>query len=76
MFRNSLRVALSEEGARLSLLNGQFSRRTAEGDVEQSSIADADDLLEVLRQRFHLQPAPGEIEVLRMRLAQLLPPNS
>lgn len=76
VFRNSLRVALSEEGARLSLLNGQFSRRTAEGDVEQSSIADADDLLEVLRQRFHLQPAPGEIEVLRMRLAQLLPPNS
>ncbi|KJJ97033.1 arylamine N-acetyltransferase [Pseudomonas sp. 21] len=76
VFRNSLRVALSEEGERLSLFNGQFSRRTAEGDVEQSSIADADELLAVLRQRFHLQPAPGEIEALRRRLAQLLPPTS
>ncbi len=76
VFRNSLRVALSEEGARLSLLNGQFSRRTTEGDVEQSNIADVDELLAVLRQRFHLQPVPAEIEPLRMRLAQLLPPNS
>lgn len=72
VFRNSLRVALSEEGARLSLLNGQFTRRSAAGEVEQGSIDGADELLSVLRERFHLQPADTEVAGLRSRLAQLL----
>ncbi|TLP75076.1 arylamine N-acetyltransferase [Pseudomonas nitroreducens] len=72
VFRNSLRVALSEEGARLSLFNGQFTRRGADGEVEQRSIESADELLDVLRERFHLQPAATDLPSLRRRLAQLL----
>lgn len=72
VFRNSLRVALSEEGARLSLLNGQFSRRSADGEVEQQTIGGADELLEVLRERFHLQPAAEERSALLKRLESLL----
>ncbi|MEP9318490.1 arylamine N-acetyltransferase [Pseudomonas sp. LABIM340] len=72
VFRNSLRVALSEEGARLSLFNGQFTRRGADGEVEQRSIESADELLDVLRERFHLQPAATDLPALRRRLAQLL----
>jgi arylamine N-acetyltransferase len=37
VFRHSLRVALSEEGARRSLCTGQFTRRGADGEVEQRS---------------------------------------
>jgi len=75
VFRTSLRVALSEDGARLSLLNGQFSRRTASGEVEQRSIQDVDELLTVLDERFHLRPAPAETAALRDRLARLLAGN-
>ena len=72
VFRNSLRVALSEDGARLSLFNCQFSRRGADGEVEQRSIESADELLDVLRERFHLQPSATDVPALRRRLAQLL----
>ncbi|MFR0691113.1 arylamine N-acetyltransferase family protein [Enterobacterales bacterium AE_CKDN230030158-1A_HGKHYDSX7] len=72
VFRNSLRVALSENGARLSLLNGQFSRRTADGDVEQQRLEDVDELLAVLAERFHLRPEPEERAALGERLAQWL----
>ncbi|MDF3866246.1 arylamine N-acetyltransferase [Pseudomonas denitrificans (nom. rej.)] len=72
VFRNSLRVALSEDGARLSLFNCQFSRRGADGEVEQHSIESAGELLDVLRERFHLQPAATDVPALRRRLAQLL----
>jgi N-hydroxyarylamine O-acetyltransferase len=72
VFRNSLRVALSEEGARLSLLNGQFSRRSAQGDVEQQVIHSAEELLGVLRERFHLQPEAADRGVLLQRLELLL----
>ncbi|PJI48640.1 MAG: arylamine N-acetyltransferase [Pseudomonas sp.] len=72
VFRNSLRVALSEEGARLSLLNGQFSRRSAEGEVEQRSIVTADELLSVLRERFHLRPEAADSDALHRRLGRLL----
>ncbi|WP_207882471.1 arylamine N-acetyltransferase [Pseudomonas sp. 30_B] len=72
VFRLSLRVAISEDGARLSLLNGQFSRRTTSGAVEQRSIEDADELLAVLRERFRLWPAERDVPALRQRLAQLL----
>ncbi|MBD9501338.1 arylamine N-acetyltransferase [Pseudomonas sp. PDM17] len=72
VFRNSLRVALSEDGARLSLFNGQFTRRGADGEVEQRSIESADELLDVLRERFHLHPAATDLPALRRRLAQLL----
>lgn len=72
VFRVSLRVAVSEDGARLSLLNGQFSRRTADGAVEQRSIEDADALLVVLRERFHLWPAERDVPALRQRLEELL----
>ncbi|MFJ3262976.1 arylamine N-acetyltransferase [Pseudomonas sp. NPDC086581] len=72
VFRNSLRVALSEDGARLSLFNGQFSRRGADGEVEQHSIESADELLDVLRERFYLQPAATDLPALCRRLAQLL----
>jgi N-hydroxyarylamine O-acetyltransferase len=75
VFRNSLRVALSEEGARLSLLNGQFTRRSVEGEVEQRSIVSADELLSVLRERFRLSGQGLEVGVLRSRLAQLLAPS-
>lgn len=75
VFRTSLRVALSEDGARLSLLNGQFSRRTASGEVEQRSIQEVDELLAVLGERFHLRPAPAETAALRDRLARLLAGN-
>jgi len=76
VFRHSLRVALSEEGARLSLLNGQFSRRTADGVAEQRNIDGVDELLAVLRERFHLQPPASVAPVLRGRLAQLLQPSA
>lgn len=72
VFRLSLRVAISKDGARLSLLNGQFSRRTADGTVEQRSIEDADELLAVLRERFRLWPAERDVPALRQRLRQLL----
>ncbi|MCP1623338.1 arylamine N-acetyltransferase family protein [Pseudomonas nitroreducens] len=72
VFRNSLRVALSEEGARLSLFNGQFTRRGADGEVEQRSIESADDLQAVLRERFHLQPDAADSDALHRRLGQLL----
>jgi len=72
VFRVSLRVAVSEDGARLSLLNGQFSRRAADGTVEQRSIEDADELLAVLRERFHLWPAECDVPALRQRLRALL----
>lgn len=75
VFRTSLRVALSEDGARLSLLNGQFSRRTASGEVEQRSIQEVDELLAVLGERFHLRPASAETAALRDRLARLLAGN-
>ncbi|MDN6855833.1 arylamine N-acetyltransferase [Pseudomonas sp. CAN2814] len=74
VFRNSLRVALSEEGARLSLLNGQFSRRSADGVVEQRSIRSVDELLGVLRERFRLQAEAADVPALRQRLEQLLQP--
>ncbi|MCP1652182.1 arylamine N-acetyltransferase family protein [Pseudomonas nitroreducens] len=76
VFRHSLRVALSEEGARLSLLNGQFSRRTADGVAEQRNIDDVDELLAVLRERFHLQLPASAAPALRGRLAQLLQPSA
>ncbi|WP_259757541.1 arylamine N-acetyltransferase family protein [Pseudomonas sp. GCEP-101] len=72
VFRTSLRVALSEGGARLSLLNGQFNRRSADGSVEQRNITQADELLMLLCERFGLQAAEGEVPALRRRLAQLL----
>ncbi|MGC4012413.1 MAG: arylamine N-acetyltransferase [Pseudomonas sp.] len=72
VFRNSLRVALSEQGARLSLLNGQFTRRSADGEVEQHSIESVDELLGLLRERFHLQPDTVDSDALHRRLGQLL----
>ncbi|WP_152226450.1 arylamine N-acetyltransferase [Pseudomonas sp. SCB32] len=72
VFRLSLRVAVSENDVRLSLLNGQFSRRTADGAVEQRSIEDADELLAVLRERFKLWPAEQDVPALRQRLGELL----
>ncbi|WP_447745622.1 arylamine N-acetyltransferase family protein [Pseudomonas nicosulfuronedens] len=75
VFRNSLRVALSDQGARLSLLNGQFTRRRADGEVEQRSIDSVDELFTVLRRDFRL-PAPDlDAQALRCRLAQLLEPT-
>ena len=76
VFRHSLRVALSEEGARLSVLNGQFSRRAADGAVEQCNIDDVDELLAVLRERFRLQPPASAAPALRGRLLQLLQPSA
>lgn len=76
VFRHSLRVALSEEGARLSLLNGQFSRRAADGVAEQRNIDDVDELLAVLRERFRLQPPASAAPALRGRLVQLLQPSA
>ncbi|WP_370600120.1 arylamine N-acetyltransferase [Pseudomonas nitroreducens] len=75
VFRLSLRVAISEDGARLSLYNGQFTRRTAAGEVEQRGIADADALLVVLRERFRLWPTERDVPALRRRLAELLAPQ-
>lgn len=72
VFRNSLRVALSEKGARLSLFNGQFTRRGADGEVEQRGIGSADELLGVLRERFHLQVDAAQSDALHRRLGQLL----
>ncbi|MBB4865003.1 N-hydroxyarylamine O-acetyltransferase [Pseudomonas nitritireducens] len=76
VFRHSLRVALSEDGARLSLFNGQFTRRTVEGEVEQRSIESADELVTLLDERFQLRSALEDIVVLRERLARLLLPVS
>lgn len=72
VFRLSLRVAISEDGVRLSLLNGQFSQRTADGSVKQRTITDAVELLAVLRERFHLWPAEDDAPALRRRLGELL----
>jgi N-hydroxyarylamine O-acetyltransferase len=72
VFRNSLRVALSEEGARLSLFNGQFTRRSADGEVEQRILESADDLLNVLHERFQLKADAAQSDALRRRLGQLL----
>ncbi|WP_371231070.1 arylamine N-acetyltransferase [Pseudomonas sp. QE6] len=75
VFRLSLRVAISEDGARLSLYNGQFTRRTAAGEVEQRAIEDADALLVVLRERFRLWPTERDVPALHQRLAELLAPQ-
>jgi len=72
VFRNSLRVALSEKGARLSVFNGQFTRRSADGEVEQRRIGRGDELLGLLRERFHLQVDAAESDALHRRLGQLL----
>lgn len=72
IFRKALKVAISEAGARLTLLNGQFSRRGADGQVEQWLIDDPDALIGLLRERFHLSVPPATGEALRARLESLL----
>ncbi|WP_374439412.1 arylamine N-acetyltransferase family protein [Pseudomonas panipatensis] len=72
IFRKALKVAISEADARLTLLNGQFSRRGADGQVEQRLIDDPDALIGLLRERFHLSVPPTTGEDLRTRLESLL----
>jgi len=72
VFRKSLRVALSEGGTRLTLLDGQFGWRDAKGNAGQRRILDVDELIEVLRGRFHLRLPPATAEALREPLARLL----
>lgn len=72
VFRNSLRVAFSQAGARLSLLNGHFTRRITDGSVEQRAIDSIDELLDVLDRQFLLRAGDLDGGALRSRLAQLL----
>ncbi|MCP8465312.1 arylamine N-acetyltransferase [Pseudomonas sp. ZM23] len=72
VFRRFLKVALSENGVRLTLNDGQFSMRYADGQVEQRQIAEVDELLAVLRERFGLALHGDEATALRRRLQGLL----
>lgn len=72
VFRRFLKAALSEHGVRLTLNDGQFTTRGADGSVEQRQIADVDELLAVLRERFRLELAGDEAVALRRRLQGLL----
>lgn len=72
VFRRFLKVALSENGVRLTLNDGQFTARGADGSVEQRQIAEVDELLAVLRERFRLELAGDEAVALRHCLQGLL----
>lgn len=72
VFRRFLKVALSENGTRLSLNDGQFTARSLDGQVEQRQIGDVDELLAVLRERFRLALDGDAATALRRRLQGLL----
>lgn len=72
VFRTSLKVAISEEGRRLTLLNGLFGVRSADARATQQVITDVDELIELLRSRFRLGLPPADAQVLRERLLPLL----
>lgn len=72
VFRRSLKVAISEEDRRLTLLDGLFGERSADGRAMQRVITDADELIELLRSRFRLGLPPADAEALRERLRLLL----
>lgn len=73
VFRQMLMAARSEGSTRLTLGNGNFSRRHADGRVEQQRIASAAELVELLRGEFRLNLDPeGDGEPLRRRLEGIL----
>ncbi|MDF3934300.1 arylamine N-acetyltransferase, partial [Pseudomonas citronellolis] len=72
VFRKGLRVALSEGDTRLTLLDGQFGWRDAQGSSGQRRIASADELIELLRGRFRLGLPPATAEALVGRLKVLI----
>jgi len=73
VFRQMLMAARTEGTTRLTLGNGNFNRRYADGRVEQQRITSAVELVEVLRNEFHLNLAPErDAEPLRQRLAGIL----
>ena len=59
-FRNRLLVArAAPKGARLALLNNEFTVRQADGRTEKREIATADELLSILAEHFGLHFPPG-----------------
>jgi len=73
VFRQMLMVARTEGSTRLTLGNGNYSRRHADGRVEQQRIASAAELVELLRDEFRLNLDPErDGEPLRRRLEGIL----
>ncbi|MNZ38434.1 N-hydroxyarylamine O-acetyltransferase [compost metagenome] len=72
VFRRFLKAAISEDGVRLTLNDGQFNRRWADGQVDQRRVDDPDELIELLRERFRIRISTVDIPPLRRRLAGLL----
>lgn len=72
VFMKMLMVARTEGDVRLSLGNGSFSRRHADGRLEQRTIESAPALLELLSRDFRLDLG-SDAEPLRQRLQALLP---
>lgn len=58
-FRNHLMLQRLLPDGRISLLNRSFTRRPTEGSPEDRTIASADDLEQVLRAAFGIEPPPG-----------------
>ncbi|MGH8355783.1 MAG: arylamine N-acetyltransferase family protein [Pseudomonas sp.] len=73
VFRQMLMAARTEGSTRLTLGNGSFSRRHADGRVEQQRLASAAELVELLRGEFRLNLDPErDGEPLRRRLEGIL----
>lgn len=72
VFCTSLKAAISEGAARLTLVDGLFGERQADGQVRQRQLTDVDELIELLRTRFRLGLPPATAEALRERLRPLL----
>lgn len=72
IFRQMLVAARTQGPGRLTLRNGTFNRRSADGQVTQRLLTDADDVIAVLREHFLLGITEAEVPQLRERLEGLL----
>ncbi|WP_282875951.1 arylamine N-acetyltransferase family protein [Pseudomonas peli] len=73
LFLSTLMCARSTSDQRLSLFNCDFSRRYADGRIEQQSIDSTTKLIELLHHEFGLKLDPvNDCEPLRQRLHKLL----
>ncbi|MCY1287482.1 Arylamine N-acetyltransferase [compost metagenome] len=71
VFRRFLKAAISEDGVRLTLNDGQFNQRKPDGEVLQLRLDDPDELIALLRERFRIRIDAADIAPLRSRLGGL-----
>jgi len=72
LFRNSLTVARSQGEARLTLLDGEFHVRAADGSVQRERLDAPDDVIALLAGRFGLALEPADAQALKAMLPALL----